>query len=567
MGLLFFCRPILYFITHLDNRIKTNLKLELMKKIYTLIILLMAMPLAAQTPPGSWNLVWEDNFDGNHLNSEKWKMGLHWLGIGGSHLFANSGKNITVENGFLTIKAEKRTEIFAGISKPYASAEISTFKQFKQKYGYFEARIKYDAIKGVWPAFWMMPDRGVVQAGPFYADAKSYIKFDINNLNTPINSAVFKVMVMPQTEVNGDHNVTIHKIIDNNSWSENTITWNNKPQNDAAFLKQFMGTSNGSLINQITVGEYLEVDVTDYINSQISKNKQFAGFALMDQFMKQKRVEFGSKENDNIANRPVLVIDGNNIYPSDDATVNIVQADQNFGSEKRLHIVDRWANTSSTENGGMEMDIMETLGVWGSNIQHTLHWDGYGANHQSSSSGFVPLTPTNDGFHTYGMEWALGEVKFYIDGNLTWVHTDPRVSVIDSYLILSHQVGGWNGSGNTPVLDTALPANMVVDYVKVYKNTATAGIDSFDSLGRSLSIAPNPVKDGNLVFKLNDYTATEQVNVTISDILGRVLYRASIVQNSDGKMNIPLEKINIKKGMYILKVKGENLVLAKKFIY
>ncbi len=540
-----------------------------MKKIYTLIILLMTLQLVAQTPPGSWDLVWEDNFDNNHLDSEKWKMGVHWLGIGASHLFANSGKSIIVENGLLTMRAEKRTEIFAGVTKGYASAEISTFKQFKQKYGYFEARIKYDAEKGVWPAFWMMPDRGVPQPGPWYADARSYIKFDINSQNTQITSAIFKVKIMPQTEVDADHNISIHKIIDNSTWTEENITWANKPTNDAAFLKQFMGTTNASLTNQIIVGEYIEVDVTDYINAQISSSKQFAGFALMAQFMKQKRVEFGSKENGGVTNRPVLVIDdGANIYPSDDAMVRITEPNQGFGDQLRLHVCDRWANTSKTDDGGMEMDIMESLGVWGDNkLQHALHWDNYDADHKTTSSGQFLISPTTDGFHTYGLEWSEGEMKFYVDGNLTWTHTNARVSTIESYLILSHQLGGWGGSGNTPVDDGGLPADMIVDYVKVYENTATASIDSFDAYGRSLSIAPNPIKDGNLAFKLKDYTVSGNIAVKITDILGRIIYNSSIVQNSNGEMNIQLEKINLKKGIYILQVKGENLLLAKKFIY
>jgi beta-glucanase (GH16 family) len=539
-----------------------------MKKIYILIILLMTLQLVAQTPPGSWDLVWEDNFDGNHLDSEKWKMGVHWLGIGGSHLFANSGKSIIVENGLLTMRAEKRTEIFAGVTKGYASAEISTFKQFRQKYGYYEARIKYDAIKGVWPAFWMMPDRGVPQPGPWYADARSYIKFDINSLNAQITSAIFKVKIMPQTEVDADHNISIHKIIDNSTWTESNITWNNKPMSDAAFLKQFMGTTNAGLINQIVVGEYIEVDVTDYINAQISGSKQFAGFALMAQFMKQKRVEFGSKENGGITNRPVLVIDGTNIYPSDDAMVRITDPDIGFGDQIRLHVCDRWANTSKTDNEGMEMDIMESLGVWGDNkLQHALHWDNYGADHKTINSGQFFITSTPDSFHTYGMEWSEGEMKFYVDGVHTWTHTNARVSTVESYMILSHQVGGWGGSGNTPVADGNLPADMVVDYVKVYENS-TLAVDSFsDDNNFSLNIAPNPIKEGNLTFILKKYSVSENVKVTIADILGRVIYSSSITSDTNGEMNIQLEKMNFKRGIYILQVKGENLLLAKKFIY
>ena len=539
-----------------------------MKKTFTLIILLATLHLFSQTPPGNWDLVWEDNFDGNYLDSNKWKMGLHWMGIGGSHFFANSGKSIIVENGLLTIRAEKRNEIFAGISKDYASAEISTFKQFKQKYGYLEAKIKYDAVTGVWPAFWMMPDRGVTQTGFWHADAKSYIKFDLNNITTPVASAVFKVKILPQTEENGDYSISVHKIIDNTSWTETNINWTNKPDNDAAFLKQFMGTTNPNLVNQITIGEYIEVDVTNYINDQISKNKQFAGFALMDQFMRENRVEFGSKENPDINNRPILVVDNSNIYPTDDAVVVITNPNNGFGYAERLYICDKWANTSKTDDGGMEMDIMESLGVWGENkVQHALHWDNYGADHKSVSSGRLTIQPTSDGFHTYGMEWSEGKMKFYIDGVFKWSYNNSRVSSVESYLILSHQLGGWNGSGNTSILDSDLPADMIIDYVKVYKS-GTLAVDSFlNEKSQNLIIIPNPVKEGNLVFRLKTISSIENIEISITDELGRILYRSSNLVNNNGEMNIQLDKMNLKNGLYFLRVRGIGLSISKKFIY
>jgi beta-glucanase (GH16 family) len=536
-----------------------------MKKNHTLIILLITVQMFAQLPAGNWNLVWEDNFDGNYLNSKKWKMGLHWLGIGGGHYFANSGKSVIVKDGFLTLRAEKRPEIFAGIQKPYASAEISTFKRFKQKYGYFEARIKYNAVKGSWPAFWMMPNRGIKQQGPFHADARSYIKFDISSLNTPITSAKFKVMVMPQTEIDKNYSVSIHKIINNDTWTENNITWKNKPVCDAAFLKQFMGSVDGNLINQINVGEHIEIDVTDYINSQISKNKQFAGFALMSQFMNNQRVEFGSKENPEINNRPVLEVDGIKIYPSDDAMVRITDPNTGFGSGERLHVCDKWAkDVGKTDNGGMEMDIMESLGVWGENkTQHALHWDNYGANHKYQGSGQLNIPSTSDGFHTYGMEWAEGELKFYIDGVLTWTYTNPRVSTVDSYLILSHALGGWNGSGNVPIADAQLPVDMLVDYVRVYKKTPYINEEN-----QILTIFPNPIENEILSFKINDPVISDPIEMAIYNVLGEMIYKTSIdITSIDSIIKIPLDNLNLKRGTYFLSVKGREFISTQKFLY
>ncbi|RMD75290.1 MAG: glycosyl hydrolase family protein, partial [Lentisphaerae bacterium] len=42
----------------------------------------------------------------------------------------------------------------------FAGGYLDTFGKWRQRYGYFEARMKLPTAPGLWPAFWMMPDRG-----------------------------------------------------------------------------------------------------------------------------------------------------------------------------------------------------------------------------------------------------------------------------------------------------------------------------------------------------------------------------------------------------------------------
>jgi beta-glucanase (GH16 family) len=42
----------------------------------------------------------------------------------------------------------------------YSSGMISTRSSFAQRYGYFEVRAKWSSGKGLWPAIWMLPERG-----------------------------------------------------------------------------------------------------------------------------------------------------------------------------------------------------------------------------------------------------------------------------------------------------------------------------------------------------------------------------------------------------------------------
>ncbi len=75
---------------------------------------------------------------------------------------------MTVANGLCTIKVEKRdvkNTDWKGNTKAnqkFASGAFTSAGRFTQTYGYFEARLKMPKARGagVWPAFWVLPDRG-----------------------------------------------------------------------------------------------------------------------------------------------------------------------------------------------------------------------------------------------------------------------------------------------------------------------------------------------------------------------------------------------------------------------
>lgn len=52
----------------------------------------------------------------------------------------------------------------------FLSAAITTAHYFAQKYGYFEARMKWDDGLGVWPAFWLLPGRSAGFGSPAEID-------------------------------------------------------------------------------------------------------------------------------------------------------------------------------------------------------------------------------------------------------------------------------------------------------------------------------------------------------------------------------------------------------------
>ena len=125
------------------------------------------------------------------------------------------------------------------------------------------------------------------------------------------------------------------------------------------------------------------------------------------------------------------------------------------------------ANRTSTKDGGMEFDIMETLSIWGP-YRHDfgMHWDGYMKYHKSNGMFNAYVQPDKDGFITVGMLWTPGVVVMYDNGkeNARW--ESPRVANTQEYILLTALTGGWESE---PMDDAQLPADLVIDYIRVWQ--------------------------------------------------------------------------------------------------
>lgn len=113
--------------------------------------------------PGNWELSFSDDFD--YLNQNNWNTTLpkDKITLGGSICFFLE-ENVAVANGNLMIiskkhKLELKNPKGQIVRRKYSSGQINSFSKFAQQYGYFEARIKLPSKAGLWPAFWLMPNR------------------------------------------------------------------------------------------------------------------------------------------------------------------------------------------------------------------------------------------------------------------------------------------------------------------------------------------------------------------------------------------------------------------------
>lgn len=117
-----------------------------------------------------WKLIWNDEFDGNAVDTSKWGYDLgNWLlnesgglesyGWGNNEKEFYTDKNAAVSDGILTIAAKKEayTDSAQG-SYDYTSARMTTKQKFSFCGGKLEVRARVDSGKSLWPAIWMLPE-------------------------------------------------------------------------------------------------------------------------------------------------------------------------------------------------------------------------------------------------------------------------------------------------------------------------------------------------------------------------------------------------------------------------
>jgi beta-glucanase (GH16 family) len=142
-----------------------------------------------------------------------------------------------------------------------------------------------------------------------------------------------------------------------------------------------------------------------------------------------------------------------------------------------------WMLPSQSPYGGWasggEIDIMEAVNL-AEQVHGTIHygspWPGNlsAGGNRSKAGGYA------DGFHTYAIDWRPDEIRWSVDGveyysvnSQTWFSSvgmwNQRAPFDTSFhMLLNLAIGGnWPGS---PDESTVFPAEMLVDYVRVYQD-------------------------------------------------------------------------------------------------
>lgn len=114
-----------------------------------------------------------------------------------------------------------------------------------------------------------------------------------------------------------------------------------------------------------------------------------------------------------------------------------------------------------------QLFVMEARGDNTAEIFHSYKYQD--ENDHVQTTGV--LTSVGDDFsadfHTFAVEWAPGELIFYIDGFEFQRVASENIVSQDMYIILNLAIGGW--FPGSPDATTTLPAEFVIDHVRVFQ--------------------------------------------------------------------------------------------------
>jgi hypothetical protein len=221
-------------------------------------------------------------------------------------------------------------------------------------------------------------------------------------------------------------------------------------------------------------------------------------------------------------------------------------------------------NVDNSAADGAEIDIFES--AWNNNTtKAVVHYDGYGSDKKNHTISYN--TPNiHNGYHTFGLHWTATTMDIYYDGvkvrstnaGKPFPFTTkpevghPLVPNVPEWLWLS--VGASFGDGDFVNQPVGTLSDALVDYVRIYKPSATLGfhehkINTFD-------IYPNPIKK-----LMHIQTTALNYLVTVYNIQGKELFKKKGLKEAS-KLNMT----SYPKGVYLLKINYLDKVLFKKIV-
>lgn len=129
-----------------------------------------------------------------------------------------------------------------------------------------------------------------------------------------------------------------------------------------------------------------------------------------------------------------------------------------------------------------EIDLVEHIGQKPKDVFFNVNTGTYNIMMGTAKGRHFHIDNLYDEFHTYLIEWTTGEIRFFMDDNLTFEFQKESNDVNDwpfdkpFFLKLMLAVGLLNdfNDGGTEVDYSVFPGQLLIDYVRIYEIKKTA---------------------------------------------------------------------------------------------
>lgn len=182
-----------------------------------------------------WELTFEDNFEGNKLDDEKWMSGYYWGKnlLNDNYVQSNENQfftdnNLELVNNNLRI-VTKQEQVTGKVWDPamgfypkdfnYTSGLINTGQSFRQQYGLFKAKVKVNHSYPIHHAFWLLGERITPEIDIFKYGKKSSSKLEFANYWNGDDNINKNKKVLSGVDFSKDY------FIYSLEWTKDKLTW------------------------------------------------------------------------------------------------------------------------------------------------------------------------------------------------------------------------------------------------------------------------------------------------------------------------------------------------------
>ena len=283
----------------------------------------------ASPPTSDYSLVFEDNFDGTSLDTNKWNYRLDskaWS--------TQRSENVTVGGGLLKIALKKETVR----GKDYTAGGVISKQEFK--YGYYEIRAKLFRAKGWHQSFWTMGYYQEIDGFEVDSISPAQFKYTLHRYNPRV------LNINPTSYTGSDSSADFH--VYGFEWTSSQVKW----YIDGLLIatKDFAGPHSPQNM-------WLTVIASSMGGTDSVDDSALPGEVQFDYF------RFYARNSDNLALNKTVTVDST--YSGSYPGLKAVDGDKSSDTS-------RWLSADNTNTHSIEVDLGTKA-----NINSVRFWTGY----------------------------------------------------------------------------------------------------------------------------------------------------------------------------------------------